>query len=279
MGTVAALLNEARKHIGSKERSIFISWFGGHPNDTPWCDIFVSYCAAASGNGSIIGKEAACRYHADKFRNKGQLLPGNTTPRAGDIIFFDFIGGKPYPQNQDHVGIVESVSGTKITTIEGNAGGGYFDGSVQRRTRQVGMILNGISAISAYGRPAYSGTGGVPAPAPAPSPSAVDGVFGPATVKRWQQIMGTTADGIISGQYSGNKKYHQQTGTIQYGSGGSNLVRAVQRKFGITQDGHLGPVTIMTIQRHLGVTADGYFSANPSSTVRALQTRLNTGNF
>jgi len=107
----------------------------------------------------------------------------------------------------------------------------------------------------------------------------VDGLFGTTTVKRWQQVMGMVADGIISGQYSGNKQYHQASAAIQYGSGGSSLVRAVQTKLGVTVDGQLGPNTIKAIQRHLGVTADGYFAAKPSETVKALQGRLNTGMF
>jgi len=107
----------------------------------------------------------------------------------------------------------------------------------------------------------------------------VDGLFGTTTVKRWQQVMGVVADGIISGQYSGNKQYHQASAAIQYGSGGSSLVRAVQTKLGITADGQLGPNTIKAIQKHLGVTADGYFAAKPAETVKALQRRLNTGTF
>ncbi|MCL2875537.1 MAG: hypothetical protein FWF12_04455 [Betaproteobacteria bacterium] len=124
--------------------------------------------------------------------------------------------------------------------------------------------------------------GGSVAPSPPPPPPGKlteDGVFGTETVKRWQQVMGTVADGIISGQFTGNKQYHQASAALQYGSGGSSLVRAVQQKLGITADGHLGPNTIKAIQKRLGVTADGYFAAKPSETVKALQRKLNTGTF
>lgn len=120
---------------------------------------------------------------------------------------------------------------------------------------------------------------GQPAPAPQPPASTglrVDGFGGPATIKRWQQIMGTTQDGVISGQGTADRKYHVNLETVNYGPGGSNLVRAVQRVVGATADGYLGPNTIKRIQARLGVAQDGYFGPG---TVKALQARLNTGKF
>jgi peptidoglycan hydrolase-like protein with peptidoglycan-binding domain len=84
----------------------------------------------------------------------------------------------------------------------------------------------------------------------------VDGIAGPRTVARWQQVMGTVVDGVISRP--------------------SLLVRAVQRRVGTPQDGLLGPVTWRAIQRRLGVPADGI--PGPI-TITALQRRLNTGKF
>ena len=116
-----------------------------------------------------------------------------------------------------------------------------------------------------------------PIPAPAPSGLAVDGWVGPATVSRWQQIMGTIVDGVISGQYSGSKKYHARLSSIQYqGNGQSQLVKAVQGAVGVAQDGFLGPDTINAIQGRLGVARDGYFGPD---TATALQNRLNSGSF
>lgn len=84
----------------------------------------------------------------------------------------------------------------------------------------------------------------------------VDGIFGPATVRQWQKVMGTPVDGVISRP--------------------STLVRAVQRVVRVTPDGILGPQTWRAIQRRLGVTADGI--PGPV-TIKALQRRLNTGRF
>lgn len=114
-------------------------------------------------------------------------------------------------------------------------------------------------------------------PAPQPSGIAVDGWIGPASVTKWQQVMGTYVDGVISGQYAGNKKYLYRINSIQYtGGGNSALVRAVQRAVGVTADGYLGPNTVRAIQAHLGVSVDGYFGP---ATAMALQKRLNENRF
>lgn len=99
----------------------------------------------------------------------------------------------------------------------------------------------------------------------------VDGDLGPATIKRWQQVMGTRADGKISDP--------------------SDLVKAVQRHLnakvkarltvdgrGVAQDGK-ATNTIKALQKYLGVTADGRIDKGDSATIRALQRRLNTGKF
>lgn len=112
--------------------------------------------------------------------------------------------------------------------------------------------------------------------APTVSKIAVDGIIGTATVKRWQQVMGTTVDGVISNQAKAS--YRPALVAVNYGlpRGASTLVKAVQRRLGVAVDGLLGHQTIKAMQRHLGVTADGILGAN---TAKALQTRLNTNTF
>ena len=103
-----------------------------------------------------------------------------------------------------------------------------------------------------------------------------DGVVGFQTTKVWQQIMGTSVDGVISGQSNNLKKYHLAFKKIHYGVGGSSLIRAVQKSCGVSQDGQLGPNTIKAIQSRLGCVEDGYFGV---MTAKALQARLNSGRF
>ncbi|WP_119697052.1 GH25 family lysozyme [Microbacterium halotolerans] len=121
-------------------------------------------------------------------------------------------------------------------------------------------------------------------PKPTPKPSvktlAVDGLLGPATIGRWQKVMGTPADGLISKP--------------------SVLVKAVQRHLNesgardwdgrkLAVDGlGIGPNvataagktrTIWALQDYLGTTTDGILSKGGSPAVKALQKRLNKGTF
>ena len=106
----------------------------------------------------------------------------------------------------------------------------------------------------------------------------VDGYVGELTVRVWQRIMGTVQDGEISGQLQSLRKYHLRftSSALEYGSGGSQLIKAVQKTLGVDQDGQLGPVTIKAIQDRVGAFPDGYFG---EKTAKALQEKLNTRAF
>lgn len=104
----------------------------------------------------------------------------------------------------------------------------------------------------------------------------VDGILGPKSVSRWQQVMGTYVDGIVSGQWEAEADYFPALVAVEFGEGGSDLVRAIQKVVGTTQDGFLGPITIKAVQKRIGVTIDGYLG---SQTAKAIQTRLNQGKF
>lgn len=106
---------------------------------------------------------------------------------------------------------------------------------------------------------------------------AVDGNIGPDSTRKWQAVVGTTVDGVISGQPSTTKPFHHAlVGSVRYGRSGSQLIARVQGIVGVAQDGSLGPGTIKAIQARLGVAQDGHFGPD---TARALQNRLNTGQF
>ena len=115
---------------------------------------------------------------------------------------------------------------------------------------------------------------------------AIDGSCGPATVKKWQSVMGTTVDGIVSGQLVPDCVTYWRpnlyTGCVTYGGYGSELIRAVQRRLASEGryrgaiDGLLGPQTIKAIQAHYGLTQDASFGP---ATVCALQTALNQSRF
>ena len=81
------------------------------------------------------------QYVPHVLQYKGGFRDGSYTPAAGDIIFFDWGNNGTI----DHVGIVESVSGGTVNTIEGNSGD-----KVARRSYRIGS-----SNIYGYGVPAY----------------------------------------------------------------------------------------------------------------------------
>lgn len=111
-----------------------------------WCDVFVDWCFyKLCGNAAEAQKMicqtgaagAACQYSMNYYKNAGRFY---TTPVAGDQVFF----GNGTSVN--HTGIVESVNGNTITTIEGNT-----SDMVARRTYSLSD-----SYIKGFGRPYYS---------------------------------------------------------------------------------------------------------------------------
>lgn len=102
---------------------------------------------------------------------------------------------------------------------------------------------------------------------------AVDGVWGHELTRRLQEIFKTGTDGVISDQPTSNRKYCAGIAAAEWSgklSGGSDLIKAMQKWAGVTADGYIGPQTIRAMQKKLGTPVDGVIS-NPSAMVRALQ--------
>lgn len=111
----------------------------------------------------------------------------------------------------------------------------------------------------------------------------VDGQWGRQTTRALQDLFGTGTDGIVSNQLAAyqSKNPGLLSESWQWESskrGGSAMVKEMQRRLGVTADGYVGPATISALQSHLGTPVDGHIS-NPSECVRALQSRLNQGQF
>ena len=153
-----------------------------------------------------------------------------------------------------------------------DSGGRHHDGWYCYETTMAGLIPQ----IWTADPPAGSIGGGdapVPSVDPTPTPGklAVDGKFGPASIKALQKKMGTAQDGKISGQNKSLKKYHSGfSGGISYGGGGSNCIKALQKMLKLSgPDGELGPNTIKAFQKYLGLSnPDGYWGPNTSKAVQ-----------
>ncbi len=118
----------------------------------------------------------------------------------------------------------------------------------------------------------------------------VDGEIGAKTVTKWQKVMGTTQDGFIDGQDSGQKKYWTSviSEACKWTGGYSPMVKAWQGyliKKGYScgscgDDGEMGKDTAKASQKYLiaegyscgSAGADGEFGTNSA---KVLQRWLN----
>ena len=165
--TAQDLLNVARGWLGCNERDGSFKKIIDLYNSTKplprgyavrysdeWCDTFVSACGIKAGCSDLIGRECGCEQHVNIFKNLGIWIEdGTIAPKAGDIILFNW--DTNVQQNNgysDHIGIVESVSGGVITTIEGNS-----SEAVRRKTYRVGH-----GNIRGFARPRYAQSSSAP---------------------------------------------------------------------------------------------------------------------
>lgn len=226
----------------------------------PYCAMFVSWCLWTAGIVCAGFPSAYCPAIHNHQTVKARDL------RTGDIVLFDW----ELDGTDDHVGIVTGNDPGRqvVTTIEGNTN----NGCVARRERAYRTICGGI-------QPDYDAK-----PSSAPEEVlrvellTIDGRWGPATTLRSQLVMGTTPDGYISGQDLADLRTVNrgglQTNTWMTGTGGSELIRAIQELVGAKKDGYYGVETCTLQQGFLDTIQDGFVSG-PSNMVRAWQSWLN----
>jgi len=113
-----------------------------------WCATFGSEIAIEAGYTDIIPTECGCNAQITLWQNMGRWCENDAkVPEPGDYIYYDWDdnGVGDCKGGSEHVGIVEKVSGSTITVIEGNK-----NNAVGRRTLQVnGRYIRG------YGVPEF----------------------------------------------------------------------------------------------------------------------------
>jgi len=146
MATASKVVSIAAGQVGYKEGRNNSNKYGAAygMNNVSWCMEFIWWCFKQAGMDWY--KTASCtacyKHYASRAVSRDAL-------RKGDIVFFDW----DHSGDCDHVGIVESVGSSRITTIEGNTSSGNAgsqsngDG-VYRRYRTRSQIAKAI-------RPAY----------------------------------------------------------------------------------------------------------------------------
>lgn len=90
-----------------------------------WCAVFASYCYKRMGV-NIPGDSVPETYVSGMYNyavaNGKWKARGSYTPKAGDLIIYDWDGGD---NNTNHVGIVTGSDGQYVYTVEGNTGSYY----------------------------------------------------------------------------------------------------------------------------------------------------------
>lgn len=137
------MLKEIRSELGYREKgggtSKFGQWYAARVQDTqyrdgPWCDMLIAWAADRAGVGKYVGQFAWTPSHAKWFMT---MHAWTSKPEPGALVFFDWSGGKGYT-GIDHVGVVESVSGSKIHTLEGNIDRGVLKAKTRDQSKVVG---------------------------------------------------------------------------------------------------------------------------------------------
>lgn len=122
-------------------------FYNGPKQGFAWCDVFVDWCFVKAF-GAELAKQmlcqpddsagAGCFYSALYFRQAGRMMARN--PEPGDQAFFTYEIGEI-----SHTGIVDSVTESTVTTIEGNSS----DGVVRRSYPRT------YSSFYGFGRPRW----------------------------------------------------------------------------------------------------------------------------
>jgi hypothetical protein len=127
----------------------------GKTDGYPWCASFVSLCVQklcihSSYFSSLNAprEPSVWRFLAVWAKNNGCTIFSSSSailsPKPGDIVVFTF----------SHIGIVESVSGNKVVTIEGNT-----NNAGSREGQEVARKVRSLNIIKSFIRLPYSNDG------------------------------------------------------------------------------------------------------------------------
>ena len=176
------------------------AYFGA--SGVPFCAMFVTWCFR-QWDATPPGGDFAYVPHVIQRAAATDQLVNKYDAEFGDIVCFDWDGDGV----ADHVGFVYENHGSYVQTVEGNTSSG--SGGSQSNGGGVYSRARYWEDICAVVRPDYSDNTTTPTTPAAPSYNhpdkavdgqqgiAEDGEWGPATVSRFQQVMGTTVDGEL----------------------------------------------------------------------------------
>lgn len=235
-----------------------------------WCATAVSAAAIVNGLTDIMPTECSCGRMIELYKQLGRWQENDGyTPGPGDIIMYDWDDtgrgdDKGWPE---HVGVVESVSGGRITVIEGNK----HDSVAVRSIPVDGKFIRGF-CVPDYASKASAEPSHTPAPAPAPAPTHAPKPKGNPVVREWQRA--AMADGFSFPRYGADGFWGAECEAVarkaicklrghdwRY----KELTKIVQRAVGVNADGKFGPATDRAVkdrQKAHGLTPDGDVGIN-----------------
>lgn len=135
-------------------------YYNGNKNGYAWCDCFVDWCfLQLCGGDAKVAQQvecqtgdlgAGCYWSAKYYKDAGRFFTKD--PQPGDQVFFG---------DYAHTGLVESVTATTITTIEGNTS----DQVARRNYNRTSSYITG------FGRPRFDAEPAEQKPAQPAQPS------------------------------------------------------------------------------------------------------------
>lgn len=246
--------------IGLTGNSIGYGYKGTLPNNM--------WKTAVSGYPSLLedGKRASSFSYCIDNSNRGRTMLGFGKNSVVLSCIEDISGNSDFTLDEE----INYMIGQGCTYAINLDGGGSsqcnFNGQTIQSARLVNNFIYLVTEKSETGRKVV----------------AEDGSWGPATTRYTQQMLGTTADGIISGQPACNKKFLPNCSTSSWRfyktASGSQCIKKLQQLVKAGVDGYCGQGTVKAMQAFLfnqGLfkgTIDGYMNTD---TVIAWQKYIN----
>ncbi len=232
-GTAEDVIRVAEGELGNTNGAKYFNHFG-YPDLGPYCVAGVRYSNDVAGVD--FPWDAFYAWDESDVPQAYRVSKWDAPRGSGMTFDWDSDG------SGDHAGLVVGRHDWGLSTIEFNTSGGKVD----RKQRVWDVCICGILPDFADAEPE-------------PSTIAVDGDCGHVTVKAWQRQIGTDPDGVLSDQLWDHDQFRANVSAIEHyyldyqdwGYQGSSLVKAVQRKIGVTADGDWGYNTTCALQRKL----------------------------
>ena len=185
------------------------------------------------------------------FRNGTVSFAGRNNQGFGNLVIVNEPNG--YRNFYAHLNSINVKKGQKVTTktmigrqgATGNVTGSHLHFEVRNKNN---IAVDPIKYINSKGDKRVV------------TKLKVDGYRGKATIKRWQQFLGTVQDGKISKTSNAIKKWQEFLNKYDHAK--------------LKVDGKEGTATIKATQKFLGTTQDGKIS-KPSNMIKELQRFLN----